>query len=203
MKSISKSESFIQSIEGKLYILQLSCIGLSIMSAFIWQVTQLDLFKIASLLLLVFGYLGLFSHPFVIGYIHQKALKDFTKNPLSVLYNNAKSKGEIDNRYIQYFSTRKMTDLELVHLEVMAEKEAFEKRTALLVGAIDKVGLVPGIFALLVSIDKVKDIELDWILSIAYAMPLLYLFGAFSQIMAVKMTRHISIIDYAIEQKKV
>jgi len=102
---------------------------------------------------------------------------------------------------LSYFMSKKKQDLEVVLLEVVAEKEAFEKRIALLVGSIDKIGLAPGLLALFLSMNKLKDIEVDWVLAIAYAIPIFYGFGVFSHILATKMSRHITILEYVISKK--
>jgi len=193
--------TFLDTTSGKLYFTYISCAIISIVMAFLWKWTEVESFKLFSVIFLIFCYIGYISHPFVLLIIHRKFFGKFFRNPLSVIYDNVKRNHQVDLQYLSYFMSKKKQDLEVVLLEVVAEKEAFEKRIALLVGSIDKIGLAPGLLALFLSMNKLKDIELDWVLAIAYAIPIFYGFGVFSHILATKMSRHITILEYVISKK--
>ncbi|OCQ21891.1 hypothetical protein A7985_08765 [Pseudoalteromonas luteoviolacea] len=188
--------------EIKIYLTYLTSIIVAIIVAFIWQITQLEQFKLTSLILLMLGYIGIIIHPAIIFFLRRSEIRDSIRNPLAVLYNNAKLNDCFDKKYMVFLHSKSLEDLEFTLLEVKAEKVAFEKRTSLLVGSIERVGFAPGVLALLISLDKLNEIELDWVLSIAYAIPILYFFGAFSHILATKIGRHIAIIELVIEKKK-
>ena len=52
-----------------------------------------------------------------------------------------------------------------------------------------------------VSLPKIMAIDIDWVLAIAYATPFLYFMGVWSHFLMNKMSRHISLLEYALEQK--
>ena len=124
------------------------------------------------------------------------------RNPLSIIIGNAKKYHYTDTIFVQYLTSRDNRALEISLIEMKAERAAFEKRVALIVGMMDKVGLLPGIVAIFVSLPKIKAIDIDWVLAIAYAMPFLYFMGLWSHYLMSKMSRHISLMEYALEQKK-
>lgn len=189
-------------LEFKLYTFYLSLILFAIIIAFIWQLTRLETFKVTSLVLLLSGYFGIIAHPALLFIVRSKEISKHFKNPFNIIYANAQETESIDKRYINYLATKRPEQLELVLLEVKAQKHIFEQKTALLVGSIERIGFAPGILALLISLDKLSEIELDWVLSIAYIIPIIYFFGAFSRLLASKVSRHITILELALSNQK-
>lgn len=210
LRGLSRRESrskvvkskFIETPFGKIYLAYISSAALSVVIIIVWKLTQLVILKLLSLTFLLLSYIGCIYHPLVLIFYHRRSLSEFFKNPLYVIYENAKCKHQIDSQYLSYFMSKENQALELVHLELVAEKDAFEKRISLVVGAIKNVGLLPGVLALLLSLDKFKNIELDWVLTIAYAVPLFYGFGVFGHILITKMSRHILLLEYVLEKNK-
>jgi len=198
--SKNNSSNYFKSIPGRFYFICIIGVILSIVILLVWRVSHYEPAKVLSLLLLALSYFGIISTPFIELYFHRKVIGGFFKNPLATIYDNAKCNHEVDSKYISYFLSIDLDKLKIVHLELIAEKTAFEKRVALLVGAIEKVGVAPGVFAFLVSFDSIKKIELDWILAIAYVIPIFYLFGAFCHVLISRMERHISLIDYVVSE---
>ncbi|MBQ4835240.1 hypothetical protein [Pseudoalteromonas luteoviolacea] len=189
-------------IEIKLYIGYLTLILAAILVAFVWQISQLETYKYTSLILLLMGYFGIVAHPALLFILKKDEIKSHFKNPFNLIYVNALNTQRFDQKYVDFLSTRNIHHLELVLLEIQAQKHLFEQKTALLVGSIERIGFAPGILALLISLDKLSEIELDWVLSIAYVIPIIYFFGAFSRLLASKVSRHISILEMAIQRKK-
>ncbi|KZN50940.1 hypothetical protein [Pseudoalteromonas luteoviolacea] len=210
LKGLSRRETILckqgsrlpKHLEFKLYAFYLSLILIAIVVAFVWQLTRLETFKVTSLIFLLTGYFGIIAHPALLFIVRSKEIRLHFKNPFNLVYSNAQETEKIDKKYIDFLSKKSPEKLEVVLLEVKAQKHIFEQKTALLVGSIERIGFAPGILALLISLDKLSEIELDWVLSIAYIIPIIYFFGAFSRLLASKVSRHISILELAIANQK-
>lgn len=184
------------------YAISIVLIVVSILGGILGKILSLELIILISMISLILGYLGLLLSPFVLALYYRKDIAKFIRNPLSIIIDNAKKNHHADTMFVQYLNSRDNKALEISLIEMKAERAAFEKRVALIIGMIDKVGLLPGIVAIFVSLPKIKAIDIDWVLAIAYAMPFLYFLGLWSHFLMSKMSRHISLMEYALEQKK-
>ena len=184
-----------------LYTISIALIVLSVISGLTSKILSSELIMTISLLFLVLGYLGILASPIVFALYYRRDIINFWQNPLSVIIGNAEKNNKADAIFVKHLISRDNRDLELSLIEMKAERVAFEKRVALIVGVIDKVGLLPGIVAIFVSLPKIKAIGIDWALAIAYATPFLYFIGLWSHFLMNKMSRHISLMEYALEQK--
>jgi hypothetical protein len=50
-----------------------------------------------------------------------------------------------------------LEDIEFVRLEVSTERENFERRVSLLIGAIEKIGVIPAFLAVWVSLQALSN----------------------------------------------
>lgn len=183
------------------YIISIALVVLSVLGVLMGELFNFELIISISLITLILGYLGILISPIVFALYYRQNIINFWKNPLSIIIGNAKKNHKADAIFVKYLSSRDNNDLELSLIEMKTERDAFEKRIALIVGVIDKVGLLPGIVAIFVSLPKIKAIDIDWVLAIAYAMPFLYFMGLWTHFLINKMSRHISLMEYALEQK--
>ncbi len=154
-----------------------------------------------AIIILFIGYIGLFLSPIYLAFYYRKKLRKYVRNPLGIIIDNAKQSHKLDSKYLNYFISKEKGALEKVFLELNSEKESFATRVSLVSGAIEKVGLFPGIIAFFITLSKIDNVEFDWVLSIAYAIPILYFMGGYSHVLINRMSRHIELIKYAIEQK--
>lgn len=189
-------------LHNTIFYLYISCIILSIVMAFLWKLTQIEYIKTYSIIFLYSAYAGHIVYHMLFIFYYRNNFKKLLKNPLSFRYEHAKQNHKIDYLCLQSFMSSERQKLEFVCLELIAEKNALKKRTSLVVGSIDKIGLIPGLLALFLSIDKMGSMEIDWLLTIAYIIPVLYGAGAYFHILITRMSRHISILEYAINEKK-
>ena len=123
----------------------------SILLLIISKYIEITVVRYAAMLFLVAGYIGLISSPIVLAVLYRKNLARFLLNPLSAIINNARKKSTIDSKYLRFFMSRNKSSLEKVLLELKSERDAFAMRISLIVGAIEKVGLFPGIAGLFVT----------------------------------------------------
>jgi hypothetical protein len=96
----------------------------------------------------------------------------YVRHPYKVLIDNAKQTAQVDSRHLPELERCSRYGLENVLLKVKAEREFFEHRIGLYVGAIEKVGIIPGLLAL-PSIFK-DTANWNWVTTVALAMPFIY-----------------------------
>ena len=190
-----------KSILNKPDILSISVILISLIVFIIASILKNKILVNISVIILFIGYAGLLLSPIYLAFYHRKKLCKNVKNPLGVIINNAKQSHDLDSKYINYFVSKEKEALERVFLELNSEKESFATRVSLIIGAIEKVGLFPGVIAFFITLSKIDNIEFDWVLTIAYAIPILYFMGVYSHFLINRMNRHIELIKYAIQQK--
>ena len=184
------------------YALSILLIVVSFLGVLLAKFLSNELILSISLVFLIIGYFGILVSPFVYALYYRKDIVEFLGNPLGIIIGNAKKNNRADTIFVKYLISRDNSALEIALIEMKAERAAFEKRVACIIGVIDKVGLLPGIVAIFVSLPKIKTIDIDWVLAIAYATPFLYFMGLFAHFLMSKMDRHISLIKYVLEEKK-
>ena len=107
----------------------------------------------------------------------------------------------VDIVYLPRLMRKPLDTLELALLEVKAERDFFERRISLVVGAIEKIGLAPGLFAALISLQNLKPGQ-EWIYGLAYATPVLYIMGALAHFLVMRLDRMAKLLELAIARQK-
>lgn len=161
-----------------------------------------DFVGLIGLILLVLSYLATLAYPFLLAWTNRLALSAAVKNPLSLLLQNASATATVDARVMPRLVRNAVEDLELLLLEIKAEKEFFERRLSLVVGAIEKIGLGPGLLAAGVSLSNLKSDQPEWVSALAYATPILYLFGVAAHFLLMRLDRFVKVVELAVSRKK-
>ncbi len=151
---------------------------------------------------LLLTYIGAFLYPLFSAWIHRKSFLSALRHPFGLILQNAVVTAEIDSRYINKLTKKPLENLELICLEIRAEKESFERRISLLIGSIDKFGLLPGLIAAFVSLQNISKNQSELFLALAYATPILYIFGALSHFLVMRLDRMAKLIELVITRKK-
>lgn len=151
--------------------------------------------------LLLITYISGIAQPFLMLVLYRKSMKDFFKDPTRLIISNVSINSAVDRKYLSRLSRYPLLRLELVALELKSEKDAFDKRISLVVGAISRVGLVPGLFALLLTWQK-TSMSGGWLEIIAYSLPAFYIMGVWAHIHNLKLERISRVIDFAITDIK-
>lgn len=154
------------------------------------------------LIMLLGLYLASLAQPFLLAWVHRKALSKAARNPFDLLLENACSTAAVDVLLIPKLLRSPLEDIELLLLQLKAEKEFFERRLSLVVGSIEKVGLVPGLLAAGISLSNLKSDQSEWVVALAYATPLLYLFGAGAHFLLMRLDRMTKVTELAVARKK-
>lgn len=187
-----------ENLERIIFFICLLTVVVSILTLFLAKKFEISTLENISSILLILSYLGIFLHPVFMFFIWRQTISKFFSNPNEIFYTRAEDRAKKTSLYIRHLSSKNEDELYLAKLELTYEKKQLEKRTSILVGAIEKVGLIPGILALSASYNS----EHYWILAIAYATPVLFIFGAFSQLTCTKIQRHIELIDFVIKNRQ-
>lgn len=155
-----------------------------------------------ALFFLLFSYLAIMIQPFHSVWIFRKSIFRSIKNPFSVILNNSKIIASADNVLVEKLLDRPIEHLSFLRLELKAEKNALLKRISLVIGAIEKIGLLPGILALLVTLGRLGKSQPEWVYILAYVTPVFYVFGIVMHSLISRIERINMLIEYAIELKK-
>jgi hypothetical protein len=164
-----------------------------------------------SWVLIAMSYLALFLYPFVGVLLYRDSLKKVISAPFaSLLEWNVKTVMQIDAQYLPELTALSRETLRLGALELKSERGGFEKRTYMVVGALEKVGIFPGFLALLIGISTlIKTLDgagisarMDWVFAVAVANVFFFFMCGYVQMMLVQYDRMIALTELAIELKK-
>jgi hypothetical protein len=142
--------------------------------------------------------------PFLLAWVNRKAITETIRRPIGIFLQNAQLSMVIDERFLRFLVCIPVEHLELMHLEIEAEKDFLERRVALVMGAIEKVGIIPGMFATLFSLSKLDQLahHSEWIMIFAYTTPLLYIIGVIAHFLIMRLERYVRLLELVIEKNK-
>lgn len=152
--------------------------------------------------LLLLAYMATLAQPFIFAWANRRVLVAAAKNPIGLLFDNASATARVDSLLLPHLLRRSTEHLELLLLELKAEREFFERRLSLVVGAIEKVGLAPGLLAAGISLSNIKADQPEWVSALAYATPILYVFGVGAHFLLMRLDRFVKLTELAVGRKK-
>ncbi|AZD09606.1 hypothetical protein C4K26_4217 [Pseudomonas chlororaphis] len=157
---------------------------------------------IYSWILLGISYLTVLVSPLLGSWLYRSALRRVYQAPFSNLLSiNVKIPMQIDGRYLDVFCELPVATLQLGALELKSERASFEKRTTMFAGAIEKIGILPGLLAFMTTLPKL-DAQPEWVYALAYATIVVMPLYVFVQMLLVRYDRMIALTELAIERKK-
>lgn len=110
------------------------------------------LFRVSWILIAV-SYAALFFSPFMDIVLYRLSLKKVFAAPFATLLEwNVKTVMQVDAQYLPELSALSDEALKLGALELKSERSGFEKRTYMVSGALEKVGILSGSLALFIGI---------------------------------------------------
>jgi hypothetical protein len=126
------------------------------------------------------------------------------RNAKDSIINNSMEYADRDIQYVNDFYEYESSALKYVLVQVKSERAYWEKRVGSLVGALDKVGMIPALIALFAIYirPEIKNLPAAWVLSIGLGIILLYAVGILSHIWMTRLDRAIMLIEMVIEAKK-
>lgn len=168
------------------------------------------LFNVSWVLIAV-SYLALFSYPFIGMVLYRHSLKKVFAAPFATLLEwNVKPVMQVDAQYLPELAALSHETLKLGALELKSERSGFEKRTYMVTGALEKVGILPGSLALFIGISTlIKTLDgagisarVDWVFAVAVANIFFFLMCGYVQMMLLQYDHMIALTELAIELKK-
>lgn len=200
-KEHSKSNKL--SIFDKIFFWLLSIfivLAFAFIGAYAYFKPNYEFLAYTSIVFISLSYVSLLLAPFVKMYEHRKSIKDFLFLPLSFsLEQNIVTESKIDGQFLPGFISLGKETLDLGLMEVKHERESLNKRIALLIGPVDKIGILPGVVSMLITIAKPLG-ENDWVMGLAYGyIGLVILSMSFFNVL-VKYDRIIALTELAISR---
>ena len=158
--------------------------------------------RVISVCIILISYLSIIAQPLIEEWLYEDSRCRFISNPFSKLLMNSKFNANNDLVFITDLLEKKLEHLKFLKLELDAEKNAFSKRISLMVGALERIGLLPGVFGILVIIGEFGTEQSDWAYALAYATPILYLAGVGMHLLVSRLDRITQLVGYAIDMKE-
>lgn len=168
----------------------------------------------AALVFIVFAILVLFLSTAIDIYKSRKGILWFFKKPIYLLLQNSEFNIRSQSKFFSKLITYEVKDLNLVKQGIIFEKDSFDKRTSILAGTIDKIGIFPTILAtFILIITQLSNINIQNFLNVNpnlklyfyAAIFIVFFFQIFSVrncLISLKLTKMIEILEYILIFKK-
>lgn len=174
---------------------------LSVTMAFLYYLTKVVWLGLAGLSLLLLLYLTIPAIQIYRAYRYRSKIKRSFLLPLCESLNlNVKTELSVDGMFFPLLKELTTEELQLGLLEIKNEREFLEKRMNLLIGPIDKLGILPGIVATITALTKIPE-NYNWISAIAYGYMVLSFLSLFFYHLIMRYERMIALTELALESK--
>lgn len=168
--------------------------------ALVYRFTRNDAWSVASIVMLLVEYAGALVYPFVELFLRRAAIKVMIMRPYDMLLQNVAGTSSIDIRFLPELRQCGDAELRFMRLEIEWERHALEARLHLVTGAVEKVGLLPGLLAIVAILARLGGGQPDWVYAIAYATPVMYVVAAMMHVLILRMERHLKLVDFALDE---
>lgn len=116
-----------------------------------WIYSQSELSKIVVLLLTLVGYVGIMAVQLMELYAEKGSILQFLKNPLVVFTNSLVEDATMELKLLEELKKFSGESLELLRRNLEAGHLAISHRIGILVGAMEKIGILPGLITLYIA----------------------------------------------------
>ncbi len=169
---------------------------------------------LTSLILLLVSEIFLLVSTLVEIYNSRKSLCLFFKSPSFLLLRNADINVRSKIKFLPELIKFNEDDLELSKREIIYEKEHFDRRTSIITGTIDKIGIFPTILATLVLIlNQLSNINVQnflklnpnfqfYFYAIIFIVTFFQIISMFNNFTSLKLSNMVDTLDYTINIKK-
>lgn len=184
------------------FLLIISALGfLSVAMAFLYYLTKVAWLGLAGLSLLLLIYLTIPAIQIYRAYRYRSKIKRSFLLPLCESLNlNVKAELSVDAMFFPLLKELTTEELQLGLLEIKNERVFLEKRMNLLIGPIDKLGILPGIVATITALTKIPE-NYNWISAIAYGYMVLSFLSLFFYQLIMRYERMIALTELALESQ--
>ncbi|MCA6972963.1 hypothetical protein [Pectobacterium carotovorum] len=198
----AKKKEIKNKLEFKTFVLIIGLVATSIISALLSHAFEYEKLLLVSLILLMLTYLAFIITPFISIYQNRNKIKKSFTLPFNLAINqNVKKDFIIDQRYLKELIALDKKELELGLMEIKHERNFLEKRTLLITGPIDKLGILPGIISTLAATTKLADPN-SWLMGISYGYIALIILSLFFYQIMMRYDRMIALTELAISENE-
>ncbi|WP_421260374.1 hypothetical protein [Aeromonas sp. 600774] len=154
------------------------------------------------LIFLFTSYIGtILQHLFILFANWQDFIKVLSK-PFSLIIHNTKVTVRYDALLYKALLYFPIQELKYISNRMKTERNTLNSKVSLLIGGIDKIGIFPGLVAVLISLNQISNSGASsWAQPIAYASIILYIFGFLFQNAIIRADEKIQLIDFIIDVK--
>lgn len=184
----------------KMQLIGIIMLAISLVLLIGWWFIRSEWLRYAAEIFLVLGYLVFILATLFFVVTSVPFLMELTRRPLEILFRNMQPSIEADLRFLPALMNCSSSDVENSLVQVKAEREFFERRVGLFVGAIDKVGIIPALLALTTVVKNIS--QWTWLTTFVYAVPFLYMFGIYCQFVIMRLDRKAKLLELVINRKE-
>lgn len=209
-----KKSSGNRALRQGFFWLNMACLMFSIILFILGVYLSLQTLIVISLILLLICE-GLLLVDVIIDILYsRKDIKYFFNEPVGILLRNANISARSAIEYLPELIAFEYDDLELARREITYEKDHFDKRTSILTGSLDKIGIFPSILATMVlllthlSNNKTFEFlqehpEFQFLFYILIAVVVVFqLFSIFTNFISLKLSYLIQVLECTIKLKE-
>jgi len=172
-----------------------------VLAGILYYFDKIQTLGAASLVLISVGYLGIIAFQISLVLENWTDIFGFLKNPLTILLARVQDETKLD--YANLYELKEKSSLVLEHVQahLKSERDSFERRVGVLVGALEKVGIIPGLITLYLAWLKFGSNDISLEPEIATGIFLLYFFAFYCHFLFSRLDRFIYTIDTVIDLK--
>jgi hypothetical protein len=130
---------------------------------------------------------------------NRRSVRGSSSSSIGVVLRNVKLMDKVNLQYIPELTKNDIHDLEDTLLEVKSQRVFIDRRLALVVGAIDKVGILPG-FVALPSFFKDSG-TWNWVNALVLIVPVIYALALAGNDLLMRLDRMIKLLELSIQRK--
>jgi len=162
-----------------------------------------SLWKLSPLLSVALSYIGIVVCQVSLIFEQRKDLMDLARNASSVTLGAVRNECLKDLEVVESLLQYEKSSVDYVYKHLVVERQAFERRVGVLVGALEKIGIIPGIFTLLFAFwSKINLSPAPYIVEgAAIGVLFLYVMAFNFHFHFNRLDRYIGLFEYVIERE--
>lgn len=162
-----------------------------------------DFVVIAGLIFLTASYVGIIIQNIMMLFVNRTDFIELFSRPFSLIISNTVATVRYESVLYRALMYRSTQEIKYILNRLKAERNVLSNKISLLIGGIEKIGLFPGLVAMLMSFGQLGNNNVpSWVEPIAYASIALYIFGFLFHNAIIRADEKIQLLDFIIEMKE-
>jgi len=155
----------------------------------------------ASIVLLLLSYGIIVIYPLLGAWLYRSAIGTVYRAPFAnfIKVNMARPL-QVDGAQLSRLVELPKTELQLGISALKNHRNDLARRVALVAGPVEKVGVFPGVLAMLVTLKELQE-QPDWVLAIAYATPVFFIMAVIAYHIGARLDRMIALAELAVSHQ--